>query len=76
MKRIFALILLLTLLLVSCTDPTIPEDTEEEMGYDYYAINMDTDFKIDDNLPEANGKKARVIILIGQSNATGCSLTS
>lgn len=76
MKRIFALILLLTLLLVSCTDPTIPEDTEEEMGYDYYAINMDTDFNIDDSLPEANGKKARVIILIGQSNATGCSLTS
>ncbi len=46
------------------------------MGYDYYAINMNTDFELDDSLPDSKGERARVIILIGQSNATGCSLTS
>ena len=46
------------------------------MGYDYYAINMNTDFELDDSLPDSKGEQARVIILIGQSNATGCSLTS
>ena len=31
------------------------------------------DFKINDNLINGNGKKAKVIILAGQSNAAGCS---
>lgn len=31
-------------------------------------------YKINDTLEEGNGKKARVILLAGQSNASGCSL--
>lgn len=49
----------------------------EELGRDYYKIDMKKNFEINDTLravPEGTG--ARVIILIGQSNATGCSLTS
>ena len=68
---------MLLLLLCSCTPRAsdgIPEG--EELGYDYYAINMNTEFPVKDCLPDAEGERARVIILIGQSNATGCSLTS
>ena len=68
---------MLLLLLCSCTPGAsdgIPEG--EELGYDYYAINMNTEFPVKDCLPDAEGERARVIILIGQSNATGCSLTS
>jgi len=49
----------------------------EELGRDYYKIDMDSDYKINDTLavvPE--GTAAKVFFLIGQSNATGCSLTS
>ena len=71
MKKIFSLLIILILILTSCD-----EVWQEEKGYDYYAINMNTDFKTDDSLPESDGERAKVIILIGQSNATGCSLTS
>ena len=33
-------------------------------------------FTIEDTLPKGEGRKARVILLAGQSNAVGCSLTS
>lgn len=76
MKKLIVLLLVAVMLLNSCCFISAPDNSEEEMGYDYYAINMDTDFKLTDSLPEGNGERARVIILIGQSNATGCSLTS
>ena len=41
-------------------------------GINYYNKGM-IDFKIDDTLESGNGKKAKVIILAGQSNAAGCS---
>lgn len=76
MKKLFILFFILVLLFTSCNNPKAPNDNDEEMGYDYYAINMNTDFELDDSLPDSKGEQARVIILIGQSNATGCSLTS
>lgn len=77
MKKLFVLLLASILAFTSC-DVFVaqPKDNEEEMGYDYYAINMITDFKVTDTLPDSDGERAKVIILIGQSNATGCSLTS
>ncbi len=80
MKKLAFIVLLLLLFLVSCfpdgseNNGGIPEG--ENMGYDYYAINMNTDFPVPTLLPTTEGERARVIILIGQSNATGCSLTS
>ena len=78
MKKIIILLLVLALIFVLYNNFFVksPSLIEEDMGYDYYAINMDTDYKISDNLPDSDGERARVIILIGQSNATGCSLTS
>lgn len=78
MKKIIVLLLVLALIFVLYNKFFVksPSPIEEDMGYDYYAINMDTDFRINDSLPVSDGERAKVIILIGQSNATGCSLTS
>jgi hypothetical protein len=74
-NRLLAVLLVVVLALSSC-DKTgkIPEG--EELGYDYYAINMNNEYKISDTLEAVDGKAAKVIFLIGQSNATGCSLNS
>jgi hypothetical protein len=42
-------------------------------GIRYYLENKIT-FTVKDTLPDGNGKKATVILLGGQSNASGCSL--
>ena len=39
----------------------------------YYWKNDSTDFVLADNLPDGQGKQAIVILLGGQSNASGCS---
>ena len=46
-----------------------------QVGMDHYQENPFT-FAVQDTLPEGNGKVARVILLGGQSNASGCSLDS
>ena len=43
------------------------------VGVKHYRENQIT-FTIDDTLPDGQGKKATVILLGGQSNASGCSL--
>lgn len=76
--RLVSLMLATVILLSSCSylkpKEEIPEG--ENMGYDYYAIDLIEDFPISDSLPPSDGERLRVILLIGQSNATGCSLTS
>ena len=76
--RIIAIILALLMLLTACQPPALDGVPEgEELGREYYKITMNNDYEIKDTLPTvAHGTEARVIILIGQSNATGCSLTS
>jgi hypothetical protein len=66
--RITALLLCLALCLCGCHQPEEPEDTT-------VALNMNTEYPKASDLPEGDGKKTKVIILIGQSNATGCSIT-
>lgn len=39
-------------------------------------LNMNKEFDVPDSLPDGEGQKVKVILLLGQSNATGCSLTS
>ena len=40
--------------------------------YDNY-VDYDVDFTIEDNIPDGEGRSATVILLGGQSNASGCS---
>ena len=73
-KKIISMLLLSVLIFTSCDKNKIPEG--EELGYDYYAINMNTDFVVADTLERVDSKPAKVFILIGQSNASGCSYVS
>ncbi len=74
-KYISAIIGILIILLacISCAPPT-ENNEEQDMGYDYYAINMNTDFAPAKGLEKVESKPARVILLIGQSNASGASV--
>ena len=44
--------------------------------YEDYALNMNTDYEKSDKVPTGNGEKLKVILLIGQSNASGSSIVS
>ncbi len=48
----------------------------EQPQDEVYELNMNTNFPSPQNLPDGGGERVRVILLLGQSNATGCSLTS
>lgn len=75
-KRI-GLILCASLFLVACDVPGERGQFDSEAAADKPVwLNMAKEFPETQNLPEGNGQKAKVIVLIGQSNATGCSLNS
>ena len=63
---------MLCLLLWGCGTP---EETEAPVDTTAW-LNMGLTYPISDSLPDGQGRSARVILLLGQSNATGCSLTS
>ena len=73
MKRIIghiALLLLLCLLPSGCT-PAGDEVTDEPVW-----LNMNTEYKDTIALPDGKGERVKVILLLGQSNATGCGISS
>lgn len=73
MKKIISLVtaLCLLLLFVGCFDGgTKPVDDPPVY------LNMNTDYPDTENLQDGGGKKAKVILLLGQSNASGCSINS
>jgi len=61
------LILAIGFCLVSCNDNVEDEIVE---------LNMNTDFRLAENLPQGNGERIKVILLLGQSNASGSSIVS
>ena len=66
MKKLFILFLLL--LTCSCNKTSNSSSSSID-----YSINMDTNFEINDCLNDGNNQKAKVIVLLGQSNASGCT---
>ncbi len=72
MRRKRLLVCLLCLLLCGCAMAGDPEESTDTTVW----LNMGLDFPIADTLPDGQGQEAKVIVLLGQSNATGCSLTS
>ena len=76
--KFLTILLAMIILLTSCQprqEGGIPEG--EELGRDYYKIDMNDSYEVKDTLDQVSeGTEAKVIVLIGQSNATGCSLTS
>ena len=67
---IFCLVLALCLCAGACTPAEESQPTEDFTVW----LNMNTDYAEADSLPDGAGKPAKVILLLGQSNATGCSL--
>lgn len=64
-KKLYLLLLCISILfLYSCKK-------DEEIDY---TLNMNTNYEIADTLPDGNNQKVKVIVLLGQSNASGCSI--
>lgn len=53
-----------------------PDEDESETEDQTVWLDMNTDFEETDTLPRGNGQRARVILLLGQSNASGSSIVS
>lgn len=72
MKRLSILLCILCLLLSGCTTEAAPTDPTDFTVW----LNMGLTYPTQDSLPDGQGQAVNVILLLGQSNATGCSLTS
>ncbi len=66
-----ALLLVLALLLTACK-PDVDSAPEDEPVW----LNMNTEYPLPTSLPDGGGQRVKVILLLGQSNATGCGITS
>jgi len=56
---------------VSCSEST--HNNEENQTV---VLDMNTDYKLSKNLPRADGQDIKVVLLLGQSNASGSSIVS
>lgn len=78
MKRRFFRILLILLVsalslhLIGCGGGTGESGSTQDTTVH---LNMNTEYTVTDTLPDGGGTRAKVILLLGQSNATGCSIT-
>ncbi len=69
---IFCLLLVICLCAASCTtEATDPAATDETI-----VMDMNTDFRLSETLPRGDGQRVKVILLLGQSNASGSSIVS
>ena len=74
MFRIMCLMLatVVCLCAVSCTHGSGSDETEDFT----VVMNMNTDYTLDTDLPRGDGQRVKVILLLGQSNASGSSIVS
>lgn len=75
MKRIALIIFSILIFLTSCNltvTTTVPDGPGFFEGVQV-DLDMDTNFPTPDNLPDGEGKQLKVVLLLGQSNASGCS---
>lgn len=72
MKIKVLILCLVCLLLCGCGAPVATGEPVDTTAW----LNMGLDYPVVDCLPDGQGRSVRVILLLGQSNATGCSLTS
>lgn len=70
LKTVGALALAASTTLCGCVSQTESSSYTKED----YALQMNVDFPSCDDLPDGNGKAAKVFLLLGQSNASGCSI--
>ena len=63
------IVILFCLLLCGCGKAK-PAETVDTTAW----LNMGLTFPVVDDLPDGEGRQAKVILLLGQSNATGCDM--
>lgn len=70
-RMVIAVVILLCvcLLVLGCQAPQQPPSEDEPVWLD-----MNMDYPATENLPDGGGRPVKVILLLGQSNATGCSI--
>jgi len=73
MKRMIGYI---ALLLLFCLLPSGCAPAGEEIVDEPVWLNMNTEYEDTTALPEGEGQRVKVILLLGQSNATGCGISS
>lgn len=77
LRNIFRLICLMLVLsfsfsIVSCQEQVADDDMIDQP----IVLNMNTEYKLSKTLPQGNGQRVKVILLLGQSNASGSSIVS
>ena len=76
MRNVCLWVLTVSLLLSLCACG-VQSGGEEQTTEDFTVwLNMKCEYPPNDSLQAGQGKPAKVVLLLGQSNATGCSLTS
>lgn len=68
-------IALLALVLVCLAGCAAPENTEPTEDFTVI-MDLNTEYPLPDSLPDGEGEKTRVILLLGQSNASGASINA
>jgi len=66
----------IALLLLFCLLPSGCAPAGEEIVDEPVWLNMNTEYEDTTALPEGEGQRVKVILLLGQSNATGCGISS
>lgn len=64
---------ILCLCLAGCQDAADTTATTEDFTV---FMDMNTAYSVPDSLPDGNGQRVKVILLLGQSNATGCGINA
>lgn len=77
LKRVILIVCLVLIaaggifLLVYCNEDS-PDDVTDET----VVLDMNTEYQLSKNLPRGEGKRVKVVLLLGQSNASGSSIVS
>lgn len=76
MKQTIIFLLIFSFVLLTACGNTTTTTTQEQEGFFegvQVDLNMNMDYPIVDNMPNGEGKPLKVILLLGQSNASGCT---
>lgn len=80
LRAVGLLLLTLALLAVAACAPTPDPETDTPDPNETYWLNMNTDYPVPadppEGLPAEEGKHVKIILLLGQSNATGSSINA
>lgn len=68
--------LMIAVIISFCAASCKDKNSEDEDIGKTVTLDMNTDYQLSENLPRGNGQRVKVVLLIGQSNASGSSIVS